>query len=137
MVIVSRIYYPRDLKDLSGFMMQRLMTPSPELESPTKRASVMPVVEASNIVKKYGTFSALSGVDMQIMPGEIYGLLGPNGAGKSTIIKIISGLFEPTSRSVHVMGYDVEVNPMEAKSYIGYVPESSLLYDSPQSEGIL
>ena len=90
----------------------------------------MSVVEASHVVKTYGSFTALSGIDLQVVPGEIYGLLGPNGAGKSTLIKIISGLVTPTSGSVRVMGNDVATDPMEAKSEIGYVSETSLLYDS-------
>jgi len=88
------------------------------------------VVEAKNVVKQYGSFTALSGIDMRIMPGEVYGLLGPNGAGKTTMLRIITGLTEPTSGSVRVLGYDPEVNPVEVKSAIGYVPESSMLYES-------
>ena len=98
--------------------------------STTERASATPVIEVSGVVKTYGSFYALSGVSMQVMPGEIYGLLGPNGAGKSTLIKIISGLTEPSSGSVRIMGYDVSTSPMQVKTAIGYVPETSLLYDS-------
>lgn len=89
-----------------------------------------PLIEVSKVVKTYGSFNALSGVDMRVMPGEIYGLLGPNGAGKSTLIKIINGLTEPTSGTVRIVGYDVLNSPMEVKRSIGYVPETSLLYDS-------
>jgi len=81
-------------------------------------------------VKKYGSFTALSGLDLRVMPGEVYGLLGPNGAGKSTIIKIMTGLIPPTSGSVRIMGRDVASEPVQVKSAIGYVPETSLLYDS-------
>jgi len=90
----------------------------------------MPVVEVSHLTKTYGSFSALSGLDVRVMPGEVYGLLGPNGAGKSTTIKIIMGLIPPTTGSVHVMGYDILTQPMNVKSDIGYVPETSLLYES-------
>ncbi|MCL4519807.1 MAG: ABC transporter ATP-binding protein, partial [Thaumarchaeota archaeon] len=93
-------------------------------------SETVPVVEASGIVKNFGMVTALSGLDLKIMPGEIYGLLGPNGSGKSTMIKIIVGLLEPTSGSVRVLGQDPETNPVEVKSTIGYVAESAMLYDS-------
>ena len=93
-------------------------------------SETVPVVEASGIVKNFGTVTALSGLDLKIMPGEIYGLLGPNGSGKSTMIKIIVGLLEPTSGSVRVFGQDPATNPVEVKSTIGYVAESAMLYDS-------
>jgi len=90
----------------------------------------VPAVEVTNVVKRYGAVTALSGFDLRVMRGEVYGLLGPNGAGKSTIIKIMMGLIPPTSGSVRIMGYDVRSNPMQVKSVIGYVPETSFLYDS-------
>lgn len=91
---------------------------------------VSPVVEISGLVKVYGSFRALDGVDLRVMPGEIYGLLGPNGAGKSTMIRIINGLVDSTSGSVRVVGHDVSADPLHAKSSVGYVPETSMLYDS-------
>jgi ABC-2 type transport system ATP-binding protein len=89
-----------------------------------------PIVEAISLSKDYGQVKALSNLDLKLAPGEIYGLLGPNGAGKSTLIKIIAGLLGPTSGSLHVMGLDPEVDPIGVKSKIGYVSESSTLYDS-------
>jgi len=88
------------------------------------------MIEARGVVKNYGSVAALSGLDLRVMPGEVYGLLGPNGAGKTTMLRIITGLTEPTSGSVRVMGYDPTVNPLEVKSAIGYVPENSVLYES-------
>lgn len=93
-------------------------------------AKITPIIEASGVVKQFGSVTALSGLDLKIMPGEIYGLLGPNGSGKSTMIKIIDGLLEPTAGSVRVMGYDPSRSPAEVKSAIGYVAESSMLYES-------
>ena len=92
--------------------------------------STVPLIEVKGVSKNYGSFTALSGVDLRVLPGEIYGLLGPNGAGKSTMIKIINGLLEPTSGTVRVLGHDVTTESMQSKSVIGYVPETSLLYDS-------
>ena len=90
----------------------------------------VPVIEAKQVTKQYGNVNALSGLDLRVMPGEIYGLLGPNGAGKSTMIKIIAGLVSPTSGSVRVLGGDPTKNPIDVKSKIGYVSENSTLYDS-------
>jgi ABC-2 type transport system ATP-binding protein len=90
----------------------------------------IPVIEASNVVKQFGTVTALSGLEIRVMPGEIYGLLGPNGAGKSTFIKIVNGLIEPSSGSVKVLGKVPSEDPVQVKSEIGYVAESSMLYDS-------
>ncbi len=90
----------------------------------------LPVLEAWDIHKQYGMVQALSGLNLKVMPGEIYGLLGPNGAGKSTMLKIINGLTDPTSGGLRVLGLDPEVSPVEVKAKIGYVPEVSMLYDS-------
>jgi ABC-2 type transport system ATP-binding protein len=90
----------------------------------------VPVIEAWDIHKKYGSVEALAGLNLKVMPGEIYGLLGPNGAGKSTMIKIINGLTEPSSGDLRVMGLDPGESPVEVKSRIGYVPETTMLYES-------
>jgi len=89
-----------------------------------------PLIEASGLSKQFGSIQALDGVDLQVMPGEIYGLLGPNGAGKTTAIKIITGLLEPTSGWVRVAGFDPVNDPIEVKSRVGYVAENPILYES-------
>jgi len=92
--------------------------------------NIVPIVETIGLTKQYGSVNALAGLDLKLMPGEIYGLLGPNGAGKSTLIKIIAGLVEPTSGSVAVLGHDSATDPVWVKSKIGYVSENSMLYES-------
>jgi ABC-2 type transport system ATP-binding protein len=89
-----------------------------------------PLIEASELTKHFGSVQALTGLNFQVMPGEIYGLLGPNGAGKTTTIKVITGLVEPTSGWVKVGGFDPVKHPIEVKSRIGYVAEKPILYDS-------
>jgi ABC-2 type transport system ATP-binding protein len=89
-----------------------------------------PLIEASGLIKMYGPVQALAGLDLKVLPGEIYGLLGPNGAGKTTVIKILAGLVEPTSGSVKVAGFDPVKDPIATKSNIGYVAESPILYES-------
>jgi ABC-2 type transport system ATP-binding protein len=88
------------------------------------------MIEASGLVKNYDMVTALCGLDIRVMPGEIYGLLGPNGAGKSTTIKIITGLTDPTSGQIRVLGRDPSTDPVGVKSTIGYVSENPMLYDS-------
>lgn len=89
-----------------------------------------PLLEASNLTKVFGTVRALDGLNLKVLPGEIYGLLGPNGAGKSTTMKIVSGLLEPTSGAVRVAGFDPVSSPVEVKSRIGYVAENPIMYES-------
>ena len=59
-------------------------------------------MRVENVVKKFGPFTALDDVDLDIAPGEVHALLGDNGAGKSTLIKILSGVHQPTSGSIYV-----------------------------------
>ena len=66
---------------------------------------------------------ALKGVNLQIEQGSYFGFLGPNGAGKSTLINILSGSVSPTSGSIHIMGRDLFSTPLEAKRFIGIVPQ--------------
>jgi len=89
-----------------------------------------PLIETSGLTKQFGSFQALTDLNLRIMPGEIYGLLGPNGAGKTTTIKTILGLLEPTSGWIKVGGLSPTTNPVEVKSKIGYVAENPIVYDS-------
>ncbi len=87
-----------------------------------------PLIDTRNLVKRYGEKTAVSDVSFQVLGGEIFGFLGPNGAGKTTTIKMIVGLLQPTSGTVHVAGYDVQAQPMQAKAACGYVPDEPNLY---------
>ena len=89
-----------------------------------------PLIETSGLTKRFGSFQALTDVNLRVVPGEIYGLLGPNGAGKTTAIKTILGLLEPTSGWIKVAGFEPAKNPIEVKSKIGYVAENPIVYDS-------
>jgi ABC-2 type transport system ATP-binding protein len=86
------------------------------------------MIEVSNLVKKYGDFTAVQGISFQVPKGEILGLLGPNGAGKSTTMKILSAFMPATSGTAKVAGFDVFEEPMEVKRRVGYLPESPPLY---------
>ena len=74
-----------------------------------------PFIEIKDLVKKFGSFTALNGVSLQVMPGEVHALLGDNGAGKSTLIKVLSGVHTPTSGNILVEGNPVKfTSPREA-----------------------
>jgi ABC-2 type transport system ATP-binding protein len=87
------------------------------------------MLQIKNIVKKFGPFSALNGINVHINHGELYGFLGPNGAGKTTTIKLIAGIYAPTSGSILINGIDIAKNPVKAKLQIGYVPDQPYLYE--------
>jgi ABC-2 type transport system ATP-binding protein len=87
------------------------------------------MIELENITKKFDKFVAVNSVSLRVEPGELFGFLGPNGAGKTTTIKMIVGLFSPTSGTIRVNGFDTVQQPIEAKSTLAYVPDQPFLYD--------
>ena len=89
-----------------------------------KPLSESPVIDVRHVVKTYATgFTALKGVDLQIMPGEIFALLGPNGAGKTTLISIICGTARASSGQVLAGGHDIVKDYRKARALIGLVPQ--------------
>ena len=86
-------------------------------------------IEIRNVSKKFGSFVAVDNLELSIGKGEFFGFLGPNGAGKTTTIKMITGLYTPTSGTCLINGYDVHRDPIPAKRSIGYVPDQPYLYD--------
>src|SRR5512133_1024072 len=86
------------------------------------------LIETRNLVKRYGDKVAVNNVSFEVYGGEVFGFLGPNGAGKTTTIKMIVGLLQPTSGTVHVAGYDVQTQSRLAKASSGYVPDTPNLY---------
>jgi ABC-2 type transport system ATP-binding protein len=89
---------------------------------------VQPTVEVSQLVKRFGAFTAVDGVSFSIEPGEVFGLLGSNGAGKSTVIRMLCGLMTPTAGSARVLGIDVARDPEAVKHGIGYMTQRFSLY---------
>ena len=80
------------------------------------------MIEAKNVIKKYGQVTALDDFTVDIPKGKI-GILGPNGAGKSTFVKIALGLIESTSGEITVLGENLDKNSIETRKKIGYMPE--------------
>jgi ABC-2 type transport system ATP-binding protein len=87
-----------------------------------------PVVEVTDLAKRFGDVAAVDGVSFAITEGEVFGLLGPNGAGKTTCISIISCLLEATSGDVVVDGSSVRKDPAGVKRALGVIPQEVALY---------
>src|SRR5512134_3592899 len=87
------------------------------------------ILEAQNLVKQYGDFTAVKGISFNITEGEIFSLLGPNGAGKTTTISMLSTLYTPTSGDALIGGHSITKNPMAVKQVIGVVPQELALYE--------
>jgi ABC-2 type transport system ATP-binding protein len=86
------------------------------------------MIEAHNLSRRYGDFTAVDGISFSVQEGEILGMLGPNGAGKTTTIRMITGFLPPTSGRVTVAGKDLFDSPREARRQLGYLPENVSLY---------
>jgi ABC-2 type transport system ATP-binding protein len=86
------------------------------------------VIEATDLVKRYGAVEAVRDVSFTVNRGEIVGLLGPNGAGKTTIMKILTCYLFPSGGTARVAGRDVFEDPLGVKKAVGYLPENAPLY---------
>jgi ABC-2 type transport system ATP-binding protein len=90
---------------------------------------VTAIVEARALVKRYPGTLAVSGVDLAVPEGEIFGLVGPNGAGKTTMLRMLATLLLPTSGDALIAGESVTRNPQAVRRVLGYMPDSFGVYD--------
>ena len=88
------------------------------------------VIQADQLTKTFGTFTATDAVTFQVPQGEIFGLLGPNGAGKSTTFKMLCGLLVPSSGKASVLGIDLRRHATQARQRLGYMAQKFSLYGS-------
>jgi ABC-2 type transport system ATP-binding protein len=88
------------------------------------------MIEASGLVKSFGSLRAVDGVGFQVRKGELYGLLGPNGAGKTTTMSMLAGLLAPDEGQIRFDGVDLAVRPLEVKRQLGVVPQEPALYET-------
>ncbi len=86
------------------------------------------MIKVEDIVKRYGSTEALSGVSFSVQAGEVIGLLGPNGAGKTTLMKILTGYLQPDAGEAWIDGIDVLQNPEQVQARVGYLPENAPMY---------
>ncbi len=86
------------------------------------------MISIRNLSKKYGSFTAVSDISLDVAAGEIFGFLGVNGAGKTTTLRILTGVLRPTSGSVVIGGFDIAKDPRSAKAITGYIPDRPYLY---------
>ncbi len=87
------------------------------------------MIRLTALTKRYGKFTAVDGIDLEVPRGELFGLLGPNGAGKTTSIRMMAGILRPTSGTVTIGGIDIQARPLEAKARLGYIPDRPFVYD--------
>lgn len=94
-------------------------------------------IRAENLSKRFGATVAVDGVSFEVGRGEVVAFLGPNGAGKSTTMRMLTGVFPPSSGRATVAGRDVVREPLEARRAIGYLPERTAIYADMDVDGYL
>ena len=90
----------------------------------------MNALAIKGLTKKYGDFTAVSQLDLEVGEGEVFGFIGRNGAGKSTTIKSVTGILPVTEGEITVCGQNVAAAPTAAKANIGYVPDDHVMYET-------
>ena len=88
------------------------------------------IVKVENLTKKFGKFTALDGVNLELKEGEIYGFIGPNGAGKTTTIRVLLGILRATEGKAEIFGMDAWSDAVEIHKRIAYVPGDVNLWDN-------
>jgi ABC-2 type transport system ATP-binding protein len=89
-----------------------------------------PIIRTAGLARHYGSLVALSGLDLDVVRGEVFGYLGPNGAGKTTTIRILLDLIRPTSGAAHLFGRDSRSDGLAIRRRVGYLPGELQLYEN-------
>jgi ABC-2 type transport system ATP-binding protein len=89
---------------------------------------LMLTISARNLSRNFGSYPAVKEINLELKHGEVLGFLGPNGAGKTTTMRMLTGNLAPSSGSVEICGIDLLDKPSDAKTHIGYLPETPPLY---------
>src|SRR5438445_6604815 len=88
---------------------------------------MQPIISARNLTKRYGDFTAVAGIDFDVLPGECFGFLGPNGAGKSSTIRMVTCMAPPSGGQLLVEGMDVRTQHRRIKAVLGVVSQDDNL----------
>jgi ABC-2 type transport system ATP-binding protein len=86
------------------------------------------IIEIKNLTKKFGNFTAVDNMNLNVKEGEIFGFLGPNGAGKTTTISMLTSLITPTAGTAIINGHDIQKEGLKVRAIIGVVPQSFSLF---------
>lgn len=86
------------------------------------------MIKLIELTKRYGTFTAVDHINLEVERGTIFAFLGTNGAGKTTTIRMMTGVLEPSSGTAEIGGYDIRKNPIEAKFLMGVIPDRPYVY---------
>jgi len=87
------------------------------------------MIELHAVTKRYGAFTAVDAIDLQVPAGELFGLLGPNGAGKTTTLRMLAGILRPTAGTIRIAGVDLAADPVRAKASLGFIPDRPFIYE--------
>ncbi|HVE34855.1 MAG TPA: ABC transporter ATP-binding protein [Gemmatimonadaceae bacterium] len=87
------------------------------------------MIKLTNLTKRYGSFTAVNSINLEVPRGELFGFLGPNGAGKTTTLRMIAGILRPTGGTVEIGGVNVVNEPVAAKSKLGFIPDRPFIYE--------
>lgn len=99
--------------------------------------SMVPALELSGLVRRFGDKLAVAGIDLVVPAGSFYGLVGPNGAGKTTTLSMATGLLRPDEGTARVHGVDVWQDPVAAKAIIGNLADGVQLFDRLTGEQLI
>ena len=88
----------------------------------------MPAINVDQLTRRFGSFTAVNGIDFAVPEGEVFGFLGPNGSGKTTTIRMLLGLLPPTAGTAQVLGQDIRQAGNELRAQLGYMSQKFSLY---------
>ncbi len=87
------------------------------------------MIRLTDLTKRYGGFTAVDAINLEVPRGELFGFLGPNGAGKTTTLRMIAGILRPTGGRVEIAGVDIVEDPTAAKMKLGFIPDRPFIYE--------
>ncbi|MBD3278801.1 MAG: ATP-binding cassette domain-containing protein [Candidatus Aegiribacteria sp.] len=85
-------------------------------------------IRVSGLTRRFGSLTAVDGIDFTVKKGEVFGFLGPNGAGKTTTVRMLTGVIDPTEGSASIQGHDITSQPLQSREHIAVVPEQANVY---------